>query len=197
MGTLNVLNASLKSGVTTFVNISTDKAADPSSVLGRSKLLSEELTAWASGEAAGNYLSVRFGNVLGSRGSLVPTLTYLVENNLPITITDPEATRYFMTIPEACQLVMQAGTETLEQSIFILDMGEPVKILDIANRIIEISGKEIDIVFTGLRRGEKLHESLHLMESELSKSSHHLVWTTKSRVTEPGSLLLIRETWGG
>jgi len=195
MGTLNVLNASLKSGVTTFVNISTDKAADPSSVLGRSKLLSEELTAWASGETAGNYLSVRFGNVLGSRGSLVPTLTYLVENNLPITITDPEATRYFMTIPEACQLVMQAGTEISGQSIFILDMGEPVKILDIAKRIIQISGKETDIVFTGLRRGEKLHESLHLMESELSKSTHNLVWATKSGVTEPWNLPQIHKSW--
>jgi len=98
-----------------------------------------------------------------------------------------------MTIPEACQLVMQAGTESAAQSIFILDMGEPVRILDLAKRIIELSGKEIDIVFTGLRQGEKLHESLHLMEEELSKSSHNLVWAAKSGVTEPGLLSQIYE----
>jgi dTDP-glucose 4,6-dehydratase len=109
-GTLNVLIAARDAGVKTFVNISTDKAADPSSVLGRSKRLAEELTAWASLQGEGDYLSVRFGNVLGSRGSLVPTLAYLIDNGEPVTVTHPDATRYFMTIAEACQLVLQAGT---------------------------------------------------------------------------------------
>ena len=195
MGTLNVLNASLKVDVTTFVNVSTDKAADPSSVLGHSKLLSEELTAWASGETAGNYLSVRFGNVLGSRGSLVPTLAYLLENDLPITITDPDATRYFMTIPEACELVLQAGTEVSPASVFILDMGEPVKILDIAKRMIDLTSTKTDITFTGLRPGEKLHETLQAPNQELRSSTHPLVWATTSKVTEPTLLPKIEKTW--
>jgi len=194
-GTLNVLNASLRFGVMTFVNISTDKAADPSSVLGRSKLLSEQLTEWASDQGEGNYLSVRFGNVLGSRGSLVPTLAYLLDNNLPVTITHPDATRYFMTIPEACQLVMQAGTERSASSIFILDMGEPVKILDVARRMIELSGKDIDIVYTGLRKGEKLHESLHMYGEDLVTSSHELIWTAKSAITKPENLPQIHKGW--
>lgn len=160
IGTLNVLEAASKVGVQAFVNISTDKAADPTSVLGYSKALAERLTAWAGSKSSGRYISVRFGNVIGSRGSMLPTFVYLIEHGLPLTVTHPDATRYFMTIPEACQLVLEAGVLGNTGGVMILDMGEPVRILDVANRMIEMSGKQISIEFTGLRPGEKLHEVL-------------------------------------
>lgn len=194
-GTLNVLQASLSSGVETLVNISTDKAADPSSVLGRSKLLGEKLTAWAGTKSEGNYMSVRFGNVLGSRGSLIPTLSYLIENNLPLTLTHPEATRYFMTSEEACELVLQAGTQNAANSIFILDMGKPVKIQDIAERLVRNSGQKTEIVYTGLRQGEKLHETLHSADVTLVESEHKLIWTTESEMLQPSDLPAIRKHW--
>ena len=192
-GTLNVLTAAQRSKVTTFVNISTDKAAEPSSVLGRSKRVAEELTGWASREGAGNYLSVRFGNVLGSRGSLVPTLASLIDSGGPITLTSADATRYFMTISEACQLVLQAGTETEKNSIFVLDMGQPVRIAEIAERMIAMSGKEIEIRFSGLRRGEKLHEVLLSKGEELAPSSHNLVGRLASNVLNPRGLEALRK----
>lgn len=160
LGTLNVLEASQAVGVQTFVNISTDKAANPTSVLGHSKRVAEKLTAGMSEKTGMRYISVRFGNVIGSRGSMLPTFTALIEAGGPLTITDPEVTRFFMTIPEACQLVIQAGGVGRPGEVLILDMGEPVRILDVAERMIEQSGKDIEIVFTGLRHGEKLHEEL-------------------------------------
>ncbi|GAB3616261.1 nucleoside-diphosphate sugar epimerase/dehydratase [Okibacterium endophyticum] len=160
LGTLNVLNAARSAGVTTFVNISTDKAANPTSVLGHSKRAAEKLTAWMAGETGQNYLSVRFGNVIGSRGSMLPTFKSLIEAGGPLTVTHPDITRFFMTIPEACQLVVQAGGIGEPGEVLILDMGEPVRILDVAERMIAMSGKDIEIVFTGLREGEKLHEDL-------------------------------------
>lgn len=160
LGSLNVLNAARRAGVTTFVNISTDKAANPTSVLGHSKRVAEKLTAWMSGETGLRYLSVRFGNVIGSRGSMLPTFTALIEAGGPLTVTHPDVTRYFMTIPEACQLVVQAGGIGSPGEVLILDMGEPVRILDVAQRMIEMSGRKVEIVFTGLREGEKLHEEL-------------------------------------
>jgi dTDP-glucose 4,6-dehydratase len=187
-GTLNVLTASRKAGVGTFVNISTDKAADPSSVLGRSKRLAEELTAWASLQGEGRYLSVRFGNVLGSRGSLVPTLAYLIDIGEPITITHPDATRYFMTSAEASQLVLQAATETEKSSIFVLDMGKPVRIMDVAERMIEMSGKQVDIRHTGLRPGEKLHEVLYSGDDKLLNSNHELISKLFSAHRDPSEL---------
>lgn len=160
LGTLNVLQAARAANVGTFVNISTDKAANPTSVLGHSKRVAEKLTAWMAQETGQRYLSVRFGNVIGSRGSMLPTFRALIESGGPITVTHPEVTRFFMTIPEACQLVIQAGGIGRQGEVLILDMGEPVKILDVATRMIATSGKQIDIVFTGLRHGEKLHEEL-------------------------------------
>jgi FlaA1/EpsC-like NDP-sugar epimerase len=160
LGTLNVLQAARAVGVSTFVNISTDKAANPISVLGHSKRVAEKLTAWAAEETGHKYLSVRFGNVIGSRGSMLPTFTALIEAGGPLTITHPDITRFFMTIPEACQLVVQAGGIGRPGEVLILDMGEPVRILDVAERMIEMSGKDIAIVYTGLRPGEKLHEEL-------------------------------------
>ncbi|WP_286404542.1 UDP-N-acetylglucosamine 4,6-dehydratase family protein [Pseudarthrobacter defluvii] len=160
LGTLNVLKAARDANVETFINVSTDKAANPISVLGHSKRVAEKLTAWAAANSAGNYLSVRFGNVIGSRGSMLPTFIAQIESGGPVTVTDPGVTRYFMTIPEACQLVIQAGAIGRPGEVLILDMGHPVKILDIAKRMIAKSGRSIDIVFTGLREGEKLHEEL-------------------------------------
>src|SRR5690606_3490002 len=115
---------------------------------------------WAAKESGLNYLSVRFGNVIGSRGSMLPTFAYLIESGGPVTVTHPEVSRYFMTISEACQLVVQAGGIGRPGEVLILDMGEPVSILDVAKRMIEMSGKQVEIVYTGLRRGEKLHEEL-------------------------------------
>lgn len=160
VGTLNVLRAAESVGVGTFVNISTDKAANPTSVLGHSKRVAEKLTAWMATQTDARYLSVRFGNVIGSRGSMLPTFRALIDAGGPLTITDPEVTRFFMTIPEASQLVIQAGGIGRPGEVLILDMGEPVKILDVAQRMIAQSGKDIEIVFTGLRHGEKLHEEL-------------------------------------
>lgn len=160
LGTLNVLQAAEAADVETFINISTDKAANPTSALGHSKRMAEMLTAWFGHRIGRNYLSVRFGNVIGSRGSMLPTFMRLIEEDKPLTVTHPEATRYFMTIPEACQLVLQAGGIGRMGEVLILDMGEPVNILKIAERMIALSGKDIPIVYTGLRDGEKLHEEL-------------------------------------
>ncbi|MFD5599419.1 polysaccharide biosynthesis protein [Leucobacter sp. NPDC058333] len=160
LGTLNVLRAAQAAEVSTFVNISTDKAANPTSVLGHSKRVAEKLTAWMAERTGQRYLSVRFGNVIGSRGSMLPTFRALIESGGPVTVTHPKVTRFFMTIPEACQLVVQAGGIGRPGEVLILDMGEPVSILDVAKRMIAQSGRDIDIVFTGLRHGEKLHEEL-------------------------------------
>lgn len=170
LGTLNVLQAAMAIDVETFVNISTDKAANPTSILGHSKRAAERLTAWAGKETGRSYLSVRFGNVLGSRGSLLPTFQALISADKPLTVTHPDATRYFMTIPEACQLVMQAGAIGSPGEVLILDMGKPVRILDIARRMIAQSGKSIEIIYTGLRDGEKLHEEL---TGAGEKGAHH------------------------
>lgn len=172
LGTLNVLEAARDANVETFVNISTDKAANPTSVLGHSKRVAEKLTAWAAGASNGRYLSVRFGNVIGSRGSMLPTFQSLIEAGRPLTITHPDVTRYFMTIPEACQLVVQAGGIGDPGEVLILDMGEPVRILDVAQRMIDFSGKDIEIVYTGLREGEKLHEELIGLGETDSRPKH-------------------------
>lgn len=172
IGTQNVLMAAQAAGVGTFINISTDKAANPSSVLGHSKRLAEQLTAWFGVTTGNIYLSVRFGNVIGSRGSMLPTFMRLIEEGKPLTVTHPEATRYFMTIPEACQLVLQAGGIGRAGEVLILDMGEPVSILGIAQRMIALSGKNIEIVYTGLREGEKLHEEL-MGEGETEDRPYH------------------------
>ncbi|MDT0141482.1 nucleoside-diphosphate sugar epimerase/dehydratase [Microbacterium sp. PRC9] len=172
IGTLNVINAARSVGVSTFVNISTDKAANPTSVLGHSKRVAEKLTAWAADDTRFRYLSVRFGNVIGSRGSMLPTFRALIEAGGPLTITHPDVTRYFMTIPEACQLVIQAGGIGRPGEVLILDMGEPVRILDVARRLILTSRKQIEIVFTGLREGEKLHEELVGRSEDLEQPFH-------------------------
>jgi FlaA1/EpsC-like NDP-sugar epimerase len=173
IGTLNVLEAAAHVGVRHFVNISTDKAANPTSALGHSKRLAEQLTSWFSQTVSeGTYLSVRFGNVLGSRGSVLHSFAAQIERGGPVTVTDPEVTRFFMTIPEACQLVIQAGAIGRPGEALVLDMGEPVKVLDVARRMIALAGKPVDVVFTGLRPGEKLNEEL-LGDGELGQRPLH------------------------
>jgi FlaA1/EpsC-like NDP-sugar epimerase len=172
VGTLNVLKAASAVGVERFVNISTDKAADPTSVLGMTKRAAERLTASFAEEDEGVYLSVRFGNVLGSRGSVLTAWAEQIANGGPVTVTDPEVTRYFMTIPEACQLVIQAGAIGADGEALILDMGEPVRLDDVARKLIRQSGKKIEIIYTGLRDGEKMHEAL-ISDEEADHRPHH------------------------
>lgn len=173
LGTRNVLEAAADAGVRHFVNISTDKAANPASALGHSKRLAEQLTSWYSQRVeGGKYLSVRFGNVLGSRGSVLHAFAAQIERGGPVTVTDPEVTRFFMTIPEACQLVIQAGAIGRPGEALVLDMGEPVKILDVARRMIALAGKPVDVMFTGLRPGEKLAEEL-MADGELGERPLH------------------------
>jgi FlaA1/EpsC-like NDP-sugar epimerase len=171
-GTLAVLDAAAGAGVSLVVNISTDKAADAQSVLGYSKRVAEGLTAHFGVEHPGRYLSVRFGNVLGSRGSVLTAFRAQIEQGGPLTVTDPEVTRYFMTIEEAVQLVIQAGAIGGDGQALVLDMGEPVKIHDVARQLAAACTPEIPIEFTGLRPGEKLHEAL-FCSHELPRSSPH------------------------
>ncbi|MEM8705243.1 MAG: nucleoside-diphosphate sugar epimerase/dehydratase [Actinomycetota bacterium] len=171
-GTLNVLEAAAGAGVDRVVNISTDKAADPTSVLGYTKRVAEQLTSWFAAREDGTYLSVRFGNVLGSRGSMLGAFEKQVAEGGPITVTHPDVTRYFMTVQEAVQLVIQAGAVGLAGEALVLDMGEPVKILDVAKRLAAQADRPIDIIFTGLRPGEKMHEVL-LGQAELDDRHAH------------------------
>jgi len=159
-GTCTVLEAAAACGVESFVNISTDKAAAPVSVLGYSKRAAERLTAYMAGHSAGTYLSVRFGNVLGSRGSVLTALTAQVAAGGPVTVTHPEVSRYFMTADEAVQLVLQAAVIGRDGEVLVLDMGEQVRIADMARRLVATVPRQVDIVYTGLRPGEKLTEDL-------------------------------------
>ncbi|MCQ1949586.1 MULTISPECIES: nucleoside-diphosphate sugar epimerase/dehydratase [Arthrobacter] len=188
IGTANVLAAARKANVRHFVNISTDKAANPTTVLGHSKRVAEKLTAWMARATGEQYVSVRFGNVIGSRGSMLPLFSEQIRQGGPVTVTDPEVTRFFMTIPEACQLVIQAGAIGRGGEVMILDMGEPVKILDVARRMIAMSGKDIEIVFTGLRQGEKLHEILVGTGEEDSRPLHPKISHAAVAVLDPDEL---------
>lgn len=187
LGTRNVLQVSREVGVERFVNISTDKAANPASVLGYSKRIAEKITADVAKEAlvdgGGTYLSVRFGNVLGSRGSVLTAFASQIAAGGPVTVTDPEVTRYFMTIVEACQLTVQAAAIGEPGEALVLDMGEPVKILDVATQLIKQSGRSIRITFTGLRDGEKLHEELFADDEPQDQRPRH---PAVSHVPVPG-----------
>lgn len=164
-GTKNTILSAIKSGVKKFVNISTDKAVEPSSIMGTTKLLSEKLVTFYNSRGITKFCSVRFGNVLGSQGSVIPTFKKQIAKGGPVTVTDKQMTRYFMTIPEAVQLVLYAGLLIKDGGeVFMLDMGESIKIDDLAKLMIKLSGlspeTDIKIKYSGIRRGEKLHEKL-------------------------------------
>jgi FlaA1/EpsC-like NDP-sugar epimerase len=179
-GTDNVLEAAASVGVERFVNISTDKAADPINVLGRTKRIAEQLTAGMAERAPGRYLSVRFGNVLGSRGSVLTAFRAQLEAGGPITVTDAKVTRYFMTVREAVQLVIQAGAIGDDGEVLVLDMGEPVRIAEVAERMVANSGRDVEIVYTGLRPGEKVHEVLLGQDEAGERRVHPLITHVKA-----------------
>lgn len=187
-GTQQVADLAHARGVRAFVMISTDKAVNPTSIMGVSKRIAEIYVQALAQRSQTRFVTVRFGNVLGSNGSVVPIFKEQIARGGPVTVTHPEMKRYFMTIPEACQLVLQAGSMGRGGEIFILDMGEPVKIVDLARDLIQLSGfdtEEIDIVFSGVRPGEKLYEELSVEEENAEKTRHPKVFIGR---TVPESL---------
>ncbi|HTJ74740.1 MAG TPA: nucleoside-diphosphate sugar epimerase/dehydratase [Acidimicrobiales bacterium] len=184
--TLDLLEITASAGVKRFVNISTDKAADPCSVLGYSKRVTERLTSHFAATAPGTYLSVRFGNVLGSRGSVLTAFQAQIERGGPITVTDPEVTRFFMTVEEAVQLVIQAGAIGGNGEALVLDMGKPVVIAEVARLMAARADRRIAIEFTGLRKGEKLHEVLLATNEVDVRPAHPLISHVAVPPLEPG-----------
>jgi FlaA1/EpsC-like NDP-sugar epimerase len=186
IGTKIVAEAAIAGGVERFVLISTDKAVNPSNVMGATKRAAEILCQNLNQSGATRFMTVRFGNVLDSAGSVVPLFREQIRNGGPVTVTHPDITRYFMTIPEACQLIMQAETVGEGGEVFVLDMGEPVKIVYLAEQMIRLSGKvpgkDIAIEFVGLRPGEKLYEELFHDEEQLIKTGFSKLSLAKARV---------------
>lgn len=179
LGTKNVLDAAVATTVERLVMISTDKAVNPTSIMGASKRVAELLVHQAARRTGKAYVAVRFGNVLGSRGSVVPTFKQQIAAGGPVTVTHPEMMRYFMTIPEAVQLVLQASVLGQGGEVFVLDMGEPVRVVDLARDLIELSGlslgRDIDLIFTGLRPGEKLYEELFIAGESYRRTMHEKI----------------------
>ena len=194
VGTLNLLDIATEANVERFVNISTDKAADPTSVLGYTKRIAERLTAQTATKATGTYLSVRFGNVLGSRGSVLTSFRHQIADGGPITVTHPEVSRYFMTIEEAVQLVIQAGAIGRSGEALVLDMGAPVKIADVARRMAAHADQPIKIQYTGLRPGEKLHEVLLGTNEQDTRPVHPLISHTPVPPLQPNQITNLTPT---
>ncbi len=184
MGTRTLLEAAMAAGVERFIMISSDKAINPTSIMGASKRMAEYLVYQAAGSQKKPYCTVRFGNVLGSRGSVLHIFKQQIAQGGPVTVTHPEMRRYFMTIPEAVQLVLQAATMGKGGEVFVLDMGEPVKITDLAQDMIRLSGlkvgQDLDIVFTGLRPGEKLYEELFAAGEVRRRTDHDKIFSAEN-----------------
>ena len=183
-GTLNLIESSIEVGVEKFINISTDKAVKPKSVMGATKRIAEILCRAYNEKGRTKFISVRFGNVLGSRGSAIPIFIEQIKKGGPVTVTHPDMKRYFMSIPEAVSLVLQAAYMGEGGEVFVLDMGEPIKIVELAERLIRLEGfepyKDIDIVFTGIRPGEKLFEELLAAEEGTTRTKHEKIFKAKS-----------------
>jgi FlaA1/EpsC-like NDP-sugar epimerase len=180
-GTLNVVELCEKYHVSRFMMVSTDKAVNPTNVMGATKRMCEMIVQSRTGNPNGTvYSATRFGNVLGSAGSVVPLFRRQIMNGGPVTVTDKRIVRYFMTIPEASQLVLQSGAIAKNGELFVLDMGKPVKILELAENMIRLSGyepyKDIEIVETGLRPGEKLYEELLIRTEELDRTENSMIF---------------------
>lgn len=184
LGTKNVAEAAHRYGAEIFVLISTDKAVNPTSVMGATKRLAEMVIQDLNARSRTKFAAVRFGNVLGSRGSVIPIFKRQIARGGPVTVTHPGMARYFMTIPEAVQLIIQAGSMTDGGEIFVLDMGQPVKIVDLARDLIKLSGlepdKDIEIVFTGIRPGEKMYEELLTSEEGTTATKNQKIFIAKS-----------------
>jgi FlaA1/EpsC-like NDP-sugar epimerase len=193
-GTRNVSDCADKYGAERFVLISSDKAVNPTSVMGATKRIAEMYVQSLNTTSSTKFSAVRFGNVLGSRGSVIPAFKQQIAAGGPVTVTHPEMVRYFMTIPEAVQLVIQSGSFAKGGEVFVLDMGEPVKILTLAEDLITLSGyepyRDIDIVFSGIREGEKLYEELLTAEENLSSTQHDRIFIGKPIVISQNQLEL-------
>ena len=193
LGTRNVLEVAAGMDVERFVLISSDKAVNPVNVMGATKRIAELMAQDASRQAGRNFVAVRFGNVLGSRGSVVPLFKQQIQAGGPVTVTHPDMERYFMTIPEAVYLVLQAAALGQGGELFVLDMGEPVKIVDLARDLITLSGlqpgRDIEIKFVGMRSGEKLRERLFLEGEEYETTSHDKVFVFKGQLSLKGNEL--------
>jgi FlaA1/EpsC-like NDP-sugar epimerase len=186
LGTKIISDLSEKFEAEKFILISTDKVVNPTSIMGRTKNIAENYIQSFSKEITAKFITVRFGNVLGSNGSVVPLFQKQIQQGGPVTITHPEMTRFFMLIPEAVQLILQAITIGLKREVFLLDMGKPVRIIDLADNMIKLAGyipdKDIKIEFTGIRPGEKLHEELTNDQEGLIETNHEKIFLVKSKV---------------
>jgi len=195
LGTQILAKAVVNQGCKAFVMISTDKAVNPANIMGATKRIAEIICQTMNNHSKTHFITVRFGNVLGSAGSVVPLFNKQIATGGPVTVTHPEISRYFMTIPEACQLILQAGSMGQGGEIFVLDMGKPIKIKYLAEQMIRLSGKhkEVQIVYTGLRPGEKLYEELFHPDEKLGKTTHDKILLANHRSNNLQQLTTILE----